>query len=123
MREDQYLKLQGLHAKLVDVALQEADPEAWSGAGVAPKDLTQQDRGDRYWCKKNAVATISLAIRIDTLLGKVQGYGVAPPKQDDPADAAEEQAAGLLDAEVSAAEREAKKLLKQFQKKAGADSR
>lgn len=116
MREDQYLKLQGLHAKLVDAALVEADPDNWSGSGIAPKDLTQQDRGDRYWCKKNAVATISLAIRIDTLLGKMQGYGVTPPKPEGAEDDAEAQAAGLLDAEVKAAEREAQKLLKQFQK-------
>lgn len=115
MREDQYLKLQGLHAKLVDVALNEADPDNWSGQGVPAKDLTQQDRGDRYWCKKNAVATISLAIRIDTLLGKVQGYGVAPGAGDS-GDTEAEAAAGLLDAEVNAAEREAKKLLAKFQK-------
>lgn len=120
MREDQFTKLQDLHAKLVDVALQEADPEAWSGAGIAPKDLSQQDRGDRYWCKKNAVATISLAVRIDTLLGKVQGFGVTPGKPAD--DDGEDPAAGLLDAEVNAAEREAKKLLVQFQKKAGASA-
>ena len=121
MREDQFTKLQDLHAKLVDVALTEADPDGWSGSGVAPKDLTQQDRGDRYWCKKNAVATISLAIRIDTLLGKVQGFGVTPGKpaaDDEDGD----PTAGLLDAEVSAAEREAKKLLQQFQKKAGAQA-
>lgn len=118
MREDQYLKLQGLHAKLVDVALNEADPDNWSGQGIPAKDLTQQDRGDRYWCKKNAVATISLAIRIDTLLGKVQGYGVTPPGEQtgSSGDAEAEEAAGLLDAEVNAAEREAKKLLAKFQK-------
>ena len=118
MREDQFLKLQALHVKLVDVALVEADPDNWSGQGVAVKDLSQQDRGDRYWCKKNAVATISLAIRIDTLLGKVEGYGVTPSKPDEGDSEAEAQ--GLLDAEVNAAEREAKKMLAQFQKKAKA---
>lgn len=119
MREDQYLKLQALHAKLVDVALVEADPENWSGAGHLPRELSQQDRGDRYWCKKNAVATLSVAIRIDTLLAKVQGPNVTPGKKGDEDDG-EDAAAGLLDAEVNAAEREAKRLLRNLQNKAKA---
>lgn len=116
MREDQYLKLQALHAKLVDVALVEADPENWSGAGQLPRELSQQDRGDRYWCKKNAVATLSVAIRIDTLLAKVQGYGVTPG-QKGTEDDGEDEAAGLLDSEVKAAEREANRLLRNLQNK------
>ena len=117
MREDQYHKLQALEEKITDLFLFEADPANWTGEGVLPKDLTQQDRGDRYWCKKNAVATISLAIRIGSLLGRIQMAGVTTPAAE--AEGEEGDSAGLLDAEVKAAEKEAKKLLGQFQRQQG----
>lgn len=51
MRDDQYLRLQALEEKITDQFLFEADPKNWPADGVAPKAMTQQDRGDRYWCK------------------------------------------------------------------------
>lgn len=114
MREDQYHKLQALEEKITDQFLFEADPANWTGDGVLPKDLTQQARGDRYWCKKNAVATISLTIRIGSLLGRIQMAGVTTPSAE--GEGEEGDSAGLLDAEVNAAEKEAKKLLAQFQR-------
>lgn len=115
MREDQYHKLQALEEKITDQFLFEADPANWTGEGVLPKDMTQQIRGDRYWCKKNAVATISLAIRIGSLIGRIQmAGGTTPPAEGE---GEEGDSAGLLDAEVNAAEKEAKKLLARFQQK------
>jgi hypothetical protein len=113
MREDQYQRLQQLEEKLTEAFLEEADPVNWTGEGIKPKDLTKDERGDRYWCKKNAVATISLTIRIGSLLGMVQRRlpDSAPGASEDP-DAGE----GLLDAEVNAAEKEAKKLLAKLQR-------
>lgn len=116
MRDDQYHRLQALEEKLTDVLLTEADPETWTAPGVESKDLSQQQRGDRYWCKKNAVATISLTIRIGCMIGVIQrnsaagaGPGVVP-----------ETGEGLLDAEVNQAEKEARQLLKRLGKKADA---
>jgi hypothetical protein len=57
MREDQVKRLQDLSEQLADAFIGEADPTEWPGNGQAPADLTQQERGDRYWCKKNAMAT------------------------------------------------------------------
>ena len=114
MREDQYHRLQALEEKITDQFLFEADPANWTGEGVLPKDLTQQDRGDRYWCKKNAVATISLAIRIGSLIGRIQMAGNTTPAAEGEGD--EGDSAGLLDAEVNAAEKQAKALLAKFQR-------
>lgn len=111
MRDDQYIRLQQLEEKLTEQFITEADPVNWTGDGILPKNLTQMERGDRYWCKKNAVATISLTIRVGSLLGMVQRRGSGTtPEGEDPADTGE----GLLDAEVKAAEAEAEKLLKKM---------
>jgi hypothetical protein len=81
MRQDQYEKLQQLEEQLTDAFLGEAEPAKWPGAGVDPGAMDQKTRGDRYWCKKNAVATISLVQRVGTLIGQVQlrGAGTTPP--------------------------------------------
>ena len=114
MRDDQYLRLQQLEEKLTEQFLTEADPVNWTGEGVLPKDLTQQDRGDRYWCKKNAVATISLTIRIGSLLGMIQRRDPAPPDETD--DGRESD----LDRDIAAAEAEAKKFLAKMERKSRA---
>jgi hypothetical protein len=117
MRDDQYLRLQALEEKLTEQFLTEADPDNWTGTGILPKDLTQQDRGDRYWCKKNAVATISLTIRIGSLIGMVQRAGATTPAADEGEGG---DGAGLLDAELAAAETEAKRLLAKMERRSKA---
>ena len=57
MRPDQIQRLNDLTEKLADRFLIEADPDEWPGSGTGPADLSQQERGDAYWCKKNAMAT------------------------------------------------------------------
>lgn len=113
MRDDQYIRLQQLEEKLADQLLIEADPVNWSGDGLAPAEMTQQQRGDRYWCKKNAVATMSMTLRIGSLIGQIQRNGntTPTPESGDP----DGETQGLLDAEVAAAEKEAKRLLANFQ--------
>ena len=114
MRQDQYEKLQALTEKLTDAFLGEADPEAWPGHGVGIAVMDQQTRGDRYWCKKNAAATLSVLVRTTNLIGIVQMRGgvggTAPTGDPDPDD-------GGLDADIKAAEKEAAKLMSQLQKK------
>ncbi len=116
MRDDQYHRLQALEEKLTDTLLAEADPATWTAPGIESKDLTQQQRGDRYWCKKNAVATISLTIRVGSLIGMIQRNSAS----NTPGANVPETGEGLLDAEVAQAEGEAKRLLRRLSKKSGA---
>lgn len=107
MRADQYEKLQALSERLTDVFLNEAEPEKWPGNALAPGAMDQQTRGDRYWCKKNAVATL-------TLIGKVVAItNLKSPAGSGAPGAIDEQES--LDAEINAAEKEAAKLLDQLQ--------
>lgn len=116
MRQDQLERLQALEEKLTDVLLGEAEPDKWPGHGLDPGAMDQQTRGDRYWCKKNAVATISLIQRVGTLVGHVQlrGTGTTPPEGED----GQPQEDHLED-EVKSAEKEAAKLLRELQSGAG----
>ncbi len=107
MRDDQYARLQALEEKLTEQFLSDGDPDHWTGQGVLPKDLTKDQRGDRYWCKKNAVATLALTIRIGSLIGMVQRAGSVVPGGE----GEQETADRLLDDEIASAEAEAKKLL------------
>jgi len=61
MRQDQIERLQDLEERLIDVYLDEADPANWPGVGTMGDQLTKEQRGDRYWEKKNAIATVALA--------------------------------------------------------------
>lgn len=109
MRQDQYEKLQALSEKLTDVFLSEADPENWPGSGWNPAQLTKEQRGDRYWSKKNAVATLSIITKVAQLTTVIQessnaGTGSANVVDDE----------GGLDADILQAEKEAAKLLDQM---------
>lgn len=92
--------------KLTDVFLSEADPDNWPGSGWNPQQLTKEQRGDRYWSKKNAVATLSIISKIAQLTTVIQessaaGLGSANVVDDEDG----------LDAEIRQAEKEAAKLL------------
>lgn len=106
MKQEQFERLQALSEKLTEVFLEEADPDSWPGAGAKIADMTKEQRGDRYWSKKNAAATITLMQRIHTLTDVIRAKtvdetdraGVADPEVD-------------VDKEIAAAEREAERLL------------
>ena len=112
MRQDQYERLQALEEELTDVFLGEAKPEAWPGHGIGPGAMDKDTRGDRYWCKKNAVATLSLIQRVATLTQQIRlqssGEGTGAAGVENPE--------AELDREVAAAEKEAKALLAQLQR-------
>jgi len=111
MRQDQFEKMQTLHERLTDLFLDEADPQKWPGIGIDLAAMDKQTRGDRYWSKKNAVATIALMQRIQSLVDVVRersaGGEDAPTAVTDPQED--------LDAEVDAAEKEAKRVLARMQ--------
>ena len=92
MRDDQLARLKELQELLADRFLLEADPREWPGDGKGPADLTQQERGDAYWCKKNAMATGGVMRFVSDVLEKR-----AP--SDDPGQQAD------LDRQVREAER------------------
>lgn len=116
MTPEQYTKLQALSEKLAVVAFVDAEPENWVGYGRLPKDLTQQERGDAYWCRKMALSTLSVlhrVVNLSTQISEQNGAGKNP--------ALENEQTGLLEAEIAAAEKEAGHLLdKLHQRKAKA---
>lgn len=73
MRPDQLQRLQELTERLADSFLLEADPAEWPGNGTAPAELTPRQRGDAYWCKKNAMATGGV---LKYTLDLIKGAGV-----------------------------------------------
>ncbi|BDG86583.1 hypothetical protein [Citrobacter koseri] len=110
MHQDYKTRLTALSDKLTDVVLEEADPDNWAGGNKRVNALTKQERGDRYWDKKNAAASLTLLIKVHSLIG-MQTRGGTPsdnPGQDDEAFA--------LGQQVSKAEREAAEIIKRLQK-------
>jgi hypothetical protein len=58
MRPDQLARLKDIESRMIDVLIEEADPDNWSGAGLRLADMDGDVRGQRFWCKKNAASTI-----------------------------------------------------------------
>lgn len=114
MRKDQIERLDSLTEKLADVVLEEADPDFWPGKGVPLADLTQQQRGDRYWCKKNAAASMALLERLQrTVTDATSG------RRNNGTEETEEE----LEREIADAEKRAGKMLDAVLKKAAAAGR
>jgi hypothetical protein len=107
MREDQYQKLQDLATKIADVAIHDADPDNWIGAMQPAKDLTREQRGDAYWCRKLAVSSLSVLVRVTSVVGQIQRNANAGTTPVDDGD-------DDLDGDIAAAEKEATALLKQL---------
>lgn len=82
MRPDQIQRLQDLAEKLADSFIFEADPQEWPGQGKAPAELTQQERGDAYWAKKNAMATGGVLRYTLDLVDKHIGGNTDDPSRD-----------------------------------------
>lgn len=114
MRQDQFEALQKRAEQLVDVFIVESDPAQWPGHGLLPAQMDAKTRGDAYWVKKTAVATLACAQRILNLVQVIRERS-AP---DLPAIPQEGGAPveDSLDKEVAAAEAEATKLLDQVQR-------
>ncbi|MDG9783882.1 hypothetical protein [Metapseudomonas otitidis] len=104
MRDDQRERLTDLRDELMETALLDADPKLWTAAGKAPADMTQEERGDAYWCRKLAVSTVSLLTKVQSML-----EAHSKPSSGDPKDE------GDLDKEIKRAEREAAAMLERAQ--------
>lgn len=95
MRDDQRKRLQALSERMAEVALSDCDPDNWTAAGQLARDMTQQERGDAYWCRKNAATSLMLLEKLERLVTIPEGA---------PADPEHEQS---LDAQIAAAEKRA----------------
>ena len=61
-------KLKQLSDRMVAVVIAEADPDTWAGANKKLGEMSEEERGDRYWCKKNANQVITTAVKLETLI-------------------------------------------------------
>jgi hypothetical protein len=114
MRQDQFEALQKRAEELIDLFLDESQPDTWPGAGIAPAAMDKSTRGDRYWCKKDAVATLACAQRIVHLVDVVRAKTAAG--SDNPGAVTEGE--DELDKEIAAAEAEAQRLTDKVLKEA-----
>lgn len=112
MHSDYKTRLTALSDKLTDVVLEEAEPDNWPGAGKEITKHTKQERGDRYWHKKNAAASLTLLVKVHSLIGMHTRGGTPKPGGEDP-----DEEAFLLGQQVAAAERKAMEVIERMQHK------
>jgi hypothetical protein len=101
---DTLKKLEQRQTELATVFIDETDSSKW------PDTATRDGRGDRYWQKKNAGATATLIVKIQTILDYALSKPVpTDPSEPTPGDAEEEKAeAGSL---AAAAMRDAQEII------------
>jgi hypothetical protein len=105
MTPEQKQRLETLRDDLLETAVLDADPRRWVGAGKAPVDMTQKERGDAYWCRKMAAATVSLLARVSNIVNTHSTPSAGTPKDE-----------VELDGELAAAESEAQAIIDRMQK-------
>jgi len=110
MRPDQIQRLKDLSESLADVFIVEADPTNWSGDGRLPRDMSQEERGNRHWDRKGALGTGAV---LSHTLNVIKHY-----KDRKPAAGAEEETEGDLDKAIGDAERRAQAALDRVMNKA-----
>lgn len=117
MRQDQFEKIQALNEKLADVFINEANPDNWPGANT-PIDMQDKTiRGDRYWMKKNAVATIALIQRITYYVGTIQRNSI--PIDPEASDVPDTTGEVSIDNEIDKYEKSAKDLINKLNNQTG----
>lgn len=85
MRQDQIDRLEDLAQEIGEVFIDEADPKNWNGAGKLLCDMDKDERGNRYFDKKNAIQTGTLLARVLDLKDRDKGQnggGVRTPDED-----------------------------------------
>lgn len=61
-------RLEELADTLTAQLFEEADPKKWTGGSKDLLEMTKQERGDRYWDKKNAAMTLTLVVKMHSLI-------------------------------------------------------
>lgn len=117
MRQDQFQKIQDLTEKLADLFINEANPDNWPGAHISIDMQDAKTRGDKYWHKKNAVATIALIQRITYYVGTIQRNSIPiDPEAGDVPDTSSEVS---IDNEIDKYEKSAKDLINKLNNQTG----
>lgn len=117
MRQDQFERLQALSEKLMDVFLDEADPDHWPGRGMKIGAMDAQTRGDLYWVRKTAASAGMLYTRVESMIGQVHQAGIGTTAAPD--DQPEDESASQLDDQIKSAEKEAARLMRELQTGSG----
>ncbi|WP_368913507.1 hypothetical protein [Mixta calida] len=110
MHDSYKTRLTALTDKLTDVVIHEVDPDNWPGADKPLSQHTKDERGDRYWFKKNAAASLTLLVKVHSLIGMQERAGGAPNTNSAGDDDFE------LGQQVVKAEREAAAIIERLQK-------
>lgn len=110
MRPEQIAKLTEIEEQLVDIFTTEAKVAEW------PDMKTAQSRGDRYWHKKNALATLTLVGRIQTVLRDIRTGEGGGEKEREPGEA---EPARTIEQEAAALEKQGVALLRKHRAKRG----
>lgn len=108
MRQDQIARLQDLAEQVGEVFLEESDPQTWNGAGLPLAGMDKDQRGGRYFDKKNAIQTGTLLARILDLRDRFAG----PSHPKTPESVADSEA------EIKKFEGQAKELLRAVKSRA-----
>lgn len=113
MRPEQVTSLVALEEQLVDVFADECKPGEWP----TMKDV--QSRGDRYWHKKNALATLTLVGRIQTVLRDARTDGGTEKHGNDKNEPADPERDESIEQEAARLEKQGVALLKRHAKRRG----
>lgn len=113
MRPDQYQRLMALDERLMDVFLEEVNPDNWEGSKIPIDQQDSKIRGNRYWHKRNAAATLTLVVKVNSIVGIMQRNmsGDTPGLVVDEHDDKHEDD---IDAQINSAERKAAALIKKI---------
>jgi hypothetical protein len=103
-------RLEALADTLTEQLFEEADPKKWTGGSKDLLQMTKQERGDRYWDKKNAAMTLTLVVKMHSLIdlnlrtkgGKIKAAG-------------EEEEAETLENEIKKANKAAMRIMEKVQ--------
>jgi len=83
MRPETYAQLKKVSDELADVALIEADPKRWPGVDKDPNGLDRTTAVQRYWAKKHAGTTLSLLVRVHSLIDITERRALGEPHPPD----------------------------------------
>lgn len=104
-------QLDELADQITAVLIDEANPANWDGAGIPSAYLDKDQRGNRFWDKKNCTATAALLLKVHAIIDAVEDAEKGRKRRDgarvDLAD---------LNEELAQAKREAKKVMERIGK-------
>ncbi len=68
MRTDQRIRLAEVAERLAEVVIRDADPDSWAAGDLTLAEMDREQRGDAAWCRKTAVQSVALLVRVESLL-------------------------------------------------------